>query len=265
MRSLGTRRAGLVAGAATVAVLALAGCSAGQVAETAMLDTPIAGVDSQTSDGSVLVRNLQIPYPGLEGYAAGSNAPVELSLYNQTNDTISVTISSRPLERGQVVSAKQVGLVGSAPSAPAGTAGPEPVGSRSAATPDSQATDEGNLPSQEAAPGQSAGSSPSPSPEPVVSSAPAVGIEPAKVELGPQGSVLFRPSDTASQLQAVGLSEELLPGMAVNLVLEFSNGARPLELQAPVAIPLTPASRGPGVLHPEEAPGEVEQGTGEGH
>jgi hypothetical protein len=34
--------------------------------------------------------------------------------------------------------------------------------------------------------------------------------------------------------------------MSVNLVFEFSNGAAPLTLQAPVATPLSPAPRGSG-------------------
>nr|BFE67364.1 hypothetical protein GCM10020092_006650 [Actinoplanes digitatis] len=53
------------------------------------------------------------------------------------------------------------------------------------------------------------------------------------------------------QLQAIGLTGKLAPGQALNLVFEFSNGADPLVLEAPVGIPLTPASRGPG-LEPHE-------------
>ncbi|MEV6297778.1 hypothetical protein AB0M02_00055 [Actinoplanes sp. NPDC051861] len=233
MRSLGTRRAALVAGAATVAVLALGGCSAGQVAETAILDTPIAGVDTETADGSVFVRNLQIQYNGVKGYAAGANAPVELSLYNQTNEPVTVAISSRPLERAQVVSASQVGLVSAAAATTPATEASEPAADAS-----------------EPATGESA--------EPGASSAPATPaptVAPARVEIPAQGSALFRPGD-AKELQVIGLSEELVPGTAVNLVFEFSNGAPSLELQAPVAIPLSPAPR---------VAGETGEGEAEGH
>ena len=43
------------------------------------------------------------------------------------------------------------------------------------------------------------------------------------------------------QLVVAGLSARLLPAQSVNLVFEFSNGAAPLELQAPVTVPLSPA------------------------
>ena len=55
MRSLGTRRVAQAAGAAMVAVIALAGCSAGQIAETAILRTPISGLNIESPDGSLLV------------------------------------------------------------------------------------------------------------------------------------------------------------------------------------------------------------------
>ena len=50
MRSLGTRRAVLVAGAAALAAVALAGCSAGQVAETALKRPSNQGLNADNSD-----------------------------------------------------------------------------------------------------------------------------------------------------------------------------------------------------------------------
>ncbi|MEU4425472.1 hypothetical protein AB0F81_33030 [Actinoplanes sp. NPDC024001] len=231
MRSLGTRRAALAAGAATVAVLALGGCSAGQVAETAILDTPISGVDRETLHASVFIRNLMIPYNGVEGYHAGDDAPIELSLYNQTNDPITVSISSRPTEQPQVVSAAQVGI------APASAAG----------APDAHASEEPGAHGSEepSAPGSA---SPDASAAP---SEPAAQIKPAQVVLPAQGSVLFRPTDR-ELLQAFDLSEDLKPGTSVNLVFEFSDGSPALVLQAPVANPLTPAPRVTGEAGEEE-------------
>jgi hypothetical protein len=212
MRSLGTRRAALVAGAATAAALALGACSAGQVAETAMLDTPIAGVNAESGDGKVLVRNLQVEYNGVEGYQAQENAPLELSLFNETNESVTVTISSQTTDQRQVVSGKQVGFVSTA---------------------------------TVTTPGEVAGASADPSApvEPSASAEPATTVRPAQIKLDPQGAAVFRPTD-AAQLQIVGLSGELKPGMTVNLVFEFSNNATPLVVQAPVASPLTPAPRG---------------------
>jgi hypothetical protein len=211
MRSLGTRRAALVAGAATVAALALGGCSAGQVAETAILDAPIAGVNTKSASGSVLIRNLQVEYNGVKGYHAKENAPLELSLFNQSNETITVTISSEAPDRPQVVGAAQVGFVSTATVTTPGEVAASADASHSA--------------------------------EPSASAAPTATVKPAQIKIGPQGSALFRPTDSA-QLQVIGLTDDLTPGMAVNLVFEFSDDATPLVVQAPVASPLTPAPRG---------------------
>jgi hypothetical protein len=225
MRSLGTRRAALVAGAATVAALALGGCSAGQVAETAILDTPIAGVNAASRDGKVLVRNLQVEYNGIEGYEARENAPLEVSLFNETNETVTVTISSQPADRPTVVSGTQVGFVSTA----------------TVTTPGEVA-------------GGSASAEPGASAVPPADTEPASTVRPAQIKLDPQGSAVFRPTDAAS-LQIVGLSGELKPGMTVNLVFEFSNDATPLIVQAPVASPLTPAPRGSAEIHEAEDEG----------
>jgi hypothetical protein len=249
MRSLGTRRAILVAGAATVAALALGGCSAGQVAETAILDTPIAGVDKDTLHGSVYIRNLNIPYNGLEGYKAGANAPIEVSLYNQTNEPITVAISSKPTQQAQVVAAQQVGIGPATPAAPDAHASAEP-GAHASAEPGAH---ESEAP---AAPGSAAPSaSEGPATEP---SEPAAQIQPARVTVPAQGSVLFRPTDQ-EVLQVFGLSGDLKPGTSVNLVFEFSDGSPALELQAPVSTPLSPAPREEG-SHPEENMGDTQHG-----
>ena len=237
MRSLGTRRAALFAGAATVAALALSGCSAGQVAETAILDTPIAGVNTQSKNGSVLIRNLQVEYPGTEGYEAGENAPLELSLYNQTNAAVTVTVGVAEPTRPQVVGAANVGFV----STPATVTTPGEVSS-SASAPAAP----GASASAPAVPGASAPAAPAPT------------VEAAQIQLGPQGSALFRPTDT-KLLQVIGLKEKLAPGMGVSLKFTFSDGSEDLEVQAPVASPLTPAPRGSVEIH------EQTESEGGGH
>src|SRR6188768_1313221 len=107
MRSLGTRRVAQAAGAAMAAVIALTGCSAGQVAETAMLKSPVSGLNTQTLDGTLLIRNLQVVYNGPEGYPANGTALVQVSLFNQTEQAMTVTITSKPQQtvQAQVVSA----------------------------------------------------------------------------------------------------------------------------------------------------------------
>jgi hypothetical protein len=211
MRSLGTRRLVLVAGLAAATAVAFAGCSAGQVAETSLKKPSNQGVNEENSNNTVAIRNLSVAYNGTEGYAAGDSAPLEVSLYNQTNQPITVLVSSRQPDAAlgtEVVSGTDVVLVGAQPSTPS-SAAPEP-------------------------------SAESPSPSPSESGA-AAGT-PARIVLDPLGYASFLPGD-AESLQVQGLSAQLRPGMSVNLIFEFSNGAAPLTLQAPVGIPLSPAPR----------------------
>jgi outer membrane murein-binding lipoprotein Lpp len=202
MRSLGTRRAVQVAGAATVAVIALAGCSAGQTAETSELKTAVSGLNAETSDGNLLVRDLQVAYNDPKGYPANGTAPIEVSLFNQSPNTITVTISSKPQQEvhAGIVSAQQVGLVDAVASL-----NPLPSSSASPAAP-----------------------------------------QPAKFTIPAHGSKSFLPGATPS-LQAVGLSDALAAGGSLALVFESSSGAKPLQVLAPVAVPLSPAPRASGV------------------
>jgi len=211
MRSLGTRRVAQAAGAAMVAVIALAGCSAGQVAETALLQTPISGLNTQSPDGRVQIRNLQVDYNDPEGYPANGDAAIEIALFNHTTEPVTVLISSKPLqnETPGVVSARQIGLSGGAASASAAPS---------------------------AAPSASASGEPTTAPTPT--------LQPARISIPALGSATFLPEDE-QKLVAAGLSDDLKPGNSLSLVFEISGYSQPLELVAPVAIPLSPASRAP--------------------
>jgi hypothetical protein len=240
MRSLGTRRAALVAGAATVAAVALAGCSAGQVAETSLKRTSNMGVNQDNSNATVGIRNLAVTCNSTAGYPAGATAPLQLGIYNQSTQPVTVLVSSPPPAPGTadngVVSGRSIVLVGGTPSTPS-TAIPEPSGSRDAAVPDPSGSPSGSVE-------QPSGS---PSGQPSASAAPPETIAgPARITVAPLGSATFLPGDK-ELLQVVGLTGKLLPGMSLNLVFEFSNGAQPLTLQAPVGIPMSPASRAPGI------------------
>ena len=228
MRSLGTRRVALFAGAATVAAVALAGCSAGQVAATAVDMSAIQGANAQSTTGSVLIRNLAVMYNGVAGYQPGANAPIGVHLYNQTTRTITVLVGSAPppstidAPPKGVVIAQQVGLLGGTPSASA-TPSESPSG----------------------APSKSASAAPSASPTP--------DVQPARITIAPLSNVSFLPGDTET-LEAIGLSDKLIPGNQLSLVFRFSDGSPDLAVLAPVATPLSPAPRASGV------PGEDSEG-----
>ncbi|WP_305787498.1 hypothetical protein [Symbioplanes lichenis] len=252
MRSLGTRRVVLTTGVAAATAFALAACGAGQVAETAIKKPSNPGVNADNSNRSVFIRNLSVQYPGSEGYEAGADAPLEFGIYNQTRSTITVLVSSQPAEGSSeqdgVVSARQIGIVGGTPASGGAEAtvspAPEPSGSRNSGGQDDQ-DDNDELPTpdasvQSAQPSGSASARPSSS-----SSGRERAVSPARIELAPLGAATFLPGD-ATELTALDLTGELVPGSSLNLVFEFSNGAEPLVVKAPVSTPLAPASRVPG-------------------
>jgi hypothetical protein len=231
MRSLGTRRVALAAGVATAAVIALSGCSAGQVAETALLKTPISGLNTQSPDGRLEIRNLQVVYDDPEGFPANGNAQLELALFNQSTAPITVLISSRPQqdETAGIVSARQIGLTGGAAAA-SPSRNPEPSGSR---------------PSTDEQPGGVNQPSVQPSVPTAAPSLPATpSVQPARITIPALSSATFLPEDEQKVL-ALGLSDRLAPGNSLSLVFEVSGDTQPLEVVAPFAIPLSPASRGP--------------------
>jgi hypothetical protein len=244
MRSLGTRRAALGMGVAAVAAMALTGCGSGQIAETAKIVPATDGVNTTNSDSSVAIRNLVVAYPGTKGYPSGGSAPLELGIFNRTAQPLTVSVTSTPPagaaaeKKAGVVAAQSVSLVGAGPSAAtSGIPGSaEPTGTRSAPTPQVGTSAEVGQPTV------SASVPPEPSVNPTATPAAGAG-QPAKITMAAFGSATFRAGDPQS-LQVVGLSGPLQPGNSVNLVFTFSNGAEPLIVQAPVAIPLSPAPRG---------------------
>ncbi|MFV2087678.1 hypothetical protein [Micromonospora sp. LOL_021] len=200
------RVAVLFAGAAVASGLLLSGCGTGQLAETATKATAINGVNLESPDGAVSVRDLSVPYPGVEGYPAGGSAPVEVGLFNNTNDPVTVRVSAAPVtdeDWATVVGAETVVIGGSEQTGPPPS--PEP------------GTDE------------------VPQPDP--------GRD-AIVQLPANGWALFSTDDT-EPLRVTGLADRLAAGYSVNLAFEFSTGGAPLVVAAPVDMPLTPAPREP--------------------
>ena len=207
MRTLGTRRTVLVAGAAAMAAVALAGCSAGQVAETSLKRPSNMGVNASNVGGSVLIRNLVIPYNDPAGYPVDKPVPVQVALFNQTTDEVRVTVTAvRPTGDDKTAAGATTSV---------SLSGPAPSGSASPAATDSATPSE----------------------------APA---QPAVITLPPLGSATFLPGGPQS-LQISGLKRQLLPGDSVYLIFSFSNGAEPLTVPAPFGVPGTPVPRASGV------------------
>lgn len=87
--------------------LALAGCGAGQDAATSSARTSIPGVNAD--DQGVAIRNARVPFAP-QGYPAGADAPVELSVINNGPEPVQLVDQSSPVAGTvTVVSAVPVG------------------------------------------------------------------------------------------------------------------------------------------------------------
>ncbi|GAB7041639.1 MULTISPECIES: hypothetical protein [Catenuloplanes] len=259
--TVGRRALRLAVGAAAVA-LAVTGCSAGQIAETAMKAPSVASVSADSADQKLAVRGLAVAYEGVEGYPAGGNAPVHVTLINQTANpmTVEIGIGAPPEGAGPTVTtARDVRILGgAAAAAPSGSAAASPSGPVSAGasgSPSAGAGEEETETSGSPSPETSEGaSSPSPSATAAAPATPAGRA--ATVEIPGNGAVIFT-SESAERLSLIGLAAALRSGMSVTLTFQATEGgaASPLlTVPTPVDIPLTPA--------PRETPHEEE---GEGH
>ena len=77
----------LVAGAC--AALALAGCSAGQLTQTASQVAAVPGAN--VTVGSIALRDLKIQYNGPEGYRPGDDAPLAVRIFNDGTEPVTLT------------------------------------------------------------------------------------------------------------------------------------------------------------------------------
>ncbi|MFC0098201.1 hypothetical protein ACFFKH_11745 [Micromonospora marina] len=233
----GSRGPALLLAGTAAASLLLSGCGAGQISETANKIPSVQGVNVQTSDDLYKVRGLYVQFPGPTGYEAGSNAPVNVVIYNDSKKPVTVTVTTD--------SARDIVLTGSG----AGESGAAtPTGSPTEpATASPTATDPSASPSQSLEVPASPSASPSPS-----ESAPAG--QPARIEI-PALSYAQLNAGNPRFLQLIGLNQELLVGQQVNLTFDFGDG-KVITTPAPIGVPLTPAATPSKIVNPREHVGE---------
>ncbi len=194
-----SRRASIavLAGTGVAALLAGAGCSAGQIAETAKVKPAVQGVNVDV--GPIALRDLSVYYPGSGSYAAQDNAKLLVRIVNtggQADTLTSVTTDA----------AGSVTLAGgsASPSASAsGTPSTTPSGTPSA--------------------------TPSASPS-------AVGSSKITVPLPPRQLVQLVPGGTRQYLVVNNLKSALAPGQALRLVFTFAT-AGSVTVDVPMNMP----------------------------
>ncbi|MBX6748207.1 MAG: copper chaperone PCu(A)C [Micromonosporaceae bacterium] len=215
------------------AVLALAGCSAGQITQTATQVPPVVGVNLDAGD--IALRNLVIAYNGPEGYPAGSDAPLVVRLFNNGHEPVTlVGVSTDKAEAVVLTGAPTVvSPTGSATQPPA----PEPTAS----------------PTEEASPAPTDTAEPTATPTATPTPTPTTQRptgEPVSVTIPPQSYVLLVPGESDSgHLVLVGLREAIIPGESVNVTFTFSDGTT-VVAPVPLAPPVTAVPRATPVVDP---------------
>jgi copper(I)-binding protein len=218
--------------------VALAGCAAGQVAQTAYQANNSTGA-TVTVNG-IAIRDAQIAFPeaaeGAESaaiYRAGGTAPVEMYVINQTTQDDRLVSASSPVAGSVTVGgetdlpAGTVMVVGS-PSSAGGQTEPgatEPTGASPIGDPE---------PSSSAAPTNSADENTSPTGSASASGeAPAAGLQP------PPALAELAPSTRFAQVELAGLREDIQAGLSYEVVLTFERAGQ-VRVMLPVAYPAEP-------------------------
>jgi copper(I)-binding protein len=241
---------GAVAGA-VLGAMALAGCGAGQVAQTAEQVAAVTGANANV--GQIAVRDVSIVFPedAEEGeradlYPAGGTAPLQMSIVNfgsapdrlvsaSSPAAASVQIngaSEIPAGQNVVVEGEAAEAAGAGAPAPTPTGGPVAPGAITtpaapgAATP----TPISGLPSRTAAPtGEPSpqADQPTTTPEPREG-----GFDPA----GPGEGTIEDPSatDQGTRIALTGLREDIRAGLTYPVVLRFERAGE-LRIEVPVA------------------------------
>lgn len=222
-RNVTRARAGLLAGlVAGVGVIALTGCSSGQLAQTSEVKPAVPGANANA--GPLALRNLTVLFKGGDDptYQAGSDAPLVVRIANDGTGQDALTKVDSP-------DAGSVTLVG-------GTGGAEPSGSPSAAGTPSVAPTAGGTPS------------------PTASAAAPAGAATFSVPLPARQLVQLLP-DQGRYLMLTKLKHSVAPGTSVRVTFHFTT-AGPVTVKIPVAPPeqVTARSSAPHATEPAEHP-----------
>lgn len=241
-RRRGVPAGALLAGSAAVVVALLSGCGAGQVTETTTIVPPLTGIDGQTADGSLAVRDVTVAYPGPAGYRAGEPVPLLVRVFNNRVDGPAVKLVGVSVRDGG-----NVVLVGPVPGSAPASASASRTGPAAAPGSATASASSGPTPST-VTKRSSATPSPVPSPVPSPTFAPSAGTAAFAIPVPPGGYVLLLPA-SGSYLTVTGLNRDLTAKDSLTLTFQFDNGLS-IELSGVrIGVPVSPASRAPGEVN----------------
>ncbi|MDA1362898.1 hypothetical protein O1R50_24995 [Glycomyces luteolus] len=224
------RRAAAIA-IAGAAATALSACGASVGAQTEVKQSAIAGVNIDSADGTIALRDLQVEFESAEGYAAGDDAALRLWIGNEGDEAVS--LESIETEAGTVTYYDPAAEAAEAAeeareSADETPAGDATTGAESTEEPSADATSE--APEAEGFDGEEAYGP--------IAIAPA---EYVRLDQGVASGAYFLIED---------LQEELVSGDTIDVVFHFSDGTE-IPASLPVGQALEPDER--EYYEPEEA------------
>jgi hypothetical protein len=209
----------------------LSGCGSGHSAQTATQGPAIVGVNTRSADGQIAVRDAYVKFA--REYAAGSNAPLVLRLFNESGQL--ATLTGVTTDGGTVVVVSKVAPTTAPPATPSASTSPSasasPNGSR---RPNGSAS--ASAASTSAAPTSAAPTTP-----------PALGSPNISIAIPAQSFVVLVPGESDRWLAVDKLSEAVESGGSVTVTLTFTyadgSTTRVTDLRMPVGVPLSPAPR----------------------
>jgi copper(I)-binding protein len=227
---------------AVVGSVALGGCAAGQVAQTAY-QANSAGGATVTTNG-IAIREAEVAYAGpvhdANVYRAGGSAPVEMRIINQSTQNDRLVSASSPVAASVQISGQTDMPAGveMVVGAATGTGGQTQPGASEA--PASAPLDVGlpgeptqtNPAAPPSAPQQPSDTSPTGAANPS-GEAPVAGLQP------PPAITSIEPSTRYAQIVLTGLRDNVRAGLKYDLVLTFERAGQ-VHLSLPVAYPAQP-------------------------
>jgi copper(I)-binding protein len=236
----------VLAGLVVVGGVVLAGCAAGQIAQTAQQRPTVDGQEAQV--GPIAIRYAALEYPDNGVYEQGSTARLRMVVVNtgDASDTLTsvrstaasgVTIrqGTSAAATGSASAAPSAGSTGSASGSASGSAtfSPSPTpGGTASGTPTGQAEPpESSLSAGSGAPSQSASGSAGASGSASPSGSASAGASPtpsaaesqanAQIPIPPNGYVSF--TDDGPSVELTGLTQELRPAQNLSVTFTFQN------------------------------------------
>jgi copper(I)-binding protein len=228
-------RGGAAVLATALGVLVLAGCAAGQDAQT-VGQRPAIDAASATS-GNISVRAAALlPPTGGSGYAKGSSAQLQLVLINDGDSNDTLTAVSSPAASGAQIGAagSSTGASDSASAGASDTASASASGSSSASASGTASAGSSAASTSSTASGSTTASASESSTAAPSSSAPSSSAASQPITLPPGSSVMIGFGDGPS-ISLTGLTQELFPAQSLSVTLTFGSGAT-ITLTVPVAL-----------------------------